>query len=79
MGDTATGIKFIEQWIREELNETIYIKSIRMGNDDREDFIDGYFEHPDKQIEIVCNEIKNDANLNDTFNAIGFSQGALLM
>lgn len=62
-----------------KLNQTLpgtYIVSLRIGTSIINDVENGYFMHPDKQIDEVCNMIKLDGQLRDGFNAIGFSQGA---
>lgn len=58
------------------LGPNTYIKSIRIGNTKNEDLESGYFVHPNKQVEIVCHEIASDSNLQNGYNAIGFSQGS---
>jgi len=54
----------------------VYVLSIKIGSDLVEDVKSGYFVHPDKQLEEVCDLIKNDTKLQNGFNAIGFSQGS---
>ncbi|CAG4947089.1 unnamed protein product [Parnassius apollo] len=54
----------------------VYVNSLRIGNSTIEDFENGYFMHPNKQVEYVCNLLAKDPELQDGFNAIGFSQGA---
>ncbi|XP_068618380.1 palmitoyl-protein thioesterase 1 [Battus philenor] len=54
----------------------VYVISLRIGNSTIEDFENGYFMHPNKQIEYVCDLLGKDPKLSDGFNAIGFSQGA---
>lgn len=53
-----------------------YVKSIRIGNNEIEDFESGYFVHPNKQVELACRMIASDPKLKDGYNAVGFSQGA---
>lgn len=55
-------------------NET-YVKSIRIGNNMIEDYESGYFVHPNKQVEEACRQIASDEQLQNGYNAIGFSQG----
>lgn len=66
----------IKQMIREKVNESVHIKSIRIGESAVEDFESGILVHPNDQIASVCAEISFDDNLKDGFHAIGFSQGA---
>ncbi|RZC35760.1 palmitoyl-protein thioesterase 1, partial [Asbolus verrucosus] len=65
--------------VQKKLNETlpgVHILSLRIGDSEVTDVENGYFLHPDKQIQMACDIIKNDPLLADGFNAIGFSQGA---
>lgn len=50
--------------------------SLEIGGDLVDDVKSGYFIHPNKQIEEVCQAVQNDTKLAGGFNAIGFSQGA---
>lgn len=54
----------------------VYVNSLRIGNSTIDDFDNGYFMHPNKQIEYVCKLLATDPKLANGFNAIGFSQGA---
>lgn len=54
----------------------VHIISIRIGNNVAEDVENGYFMHPDKQIDLACNMVASDPLLANGFNAIGFSQGS---
>lgn len=58
------------------LGANTYVKSIRIGNNIVEDFESGYFVHPDKQVAEACRQISSDPELQNGYNAIGFSQGA---
>ncbi|CAG9762848.1 unnamed protein product [Ceutorhynchus assimilis] len=78
MGDSCC-FDFSLGAIKKSLNESIpgvYVNSLRIGDTIIKDMENGYFLHPDKQIEMACNIIKSDSNLVDGYNAIGFSQGA---
>lgn len=62
-----------------KLNESmpgVYIVSIRIGNSVISDVENGYFMHPDKQIDQACATINADPKLANGFNAVGFSQGS---
>lgn len=62
----------------ERLNESlpgVYIHSLQIGDSLVADVENSYFYHPDKQIQLVCDLVKNDTNLQNGFNALGFSQG----
>lgn len=63
----------------EKLNSSlpgVHILSIRIGSNVIEDVENGYFMHPDEQINLACEMIASDPLLANGFNAIGFSQGA---
>ncbi|CAH0546472.1 unnamed protein product [Brassicogethes aeneus] len=54
----------------------VYVLSLRIGSSMVNDVENGYFMHPNKQVEEACETIKNDPKLSDGFNAVGFSQGS---
>ena len=67
----------IESLIRSQFNNSnVYIHSIRIGNTDVEDVENSYLLNANKQVQMVCQALKEDPNLKDGFNAIGFSQGS---
>ncbi|XP_049874313.1 palmitoyl-protein thioesterase 1 [Pectinophora gossypiella] len=77
MGDTCCfsfSLGSFKEWLEEQI-PGIYILSIRIGNNAVEDFENGYFMNPNKQIDMACEMLKNDTKLQNGFNAIGFSQG----
>lgn len=77
MGDSCC-FSFSLGSIAKSLNESlpgVYVHSLRIGNNVIEDVTNGYFMHPDKQIEMACDLVKKDPLLQNGFNAIGFSQG----
>lgn len=53
-----------------------YVKSIRIGDNEIEDYESGYFVHPNKQVEMACKQIASDPMLQNGYNAVGFSQGS---
>ncbi|CAG9855883.1 unnamed protein product [Phyllotreta striolata] len=77
MGDSCC-FPFSLGSISDKLNETLgaYVYSIEIGPNVVEDVENGFFKHPDKQIEIACNKLSVEPALAGGFNAIGFSQGA---
>lgn len=81
-GDTA-GLTFsllsFKTFLEDLLGPDAYVKSIRIGKNDAEDFRSTYFVHPNKQVEMVCKMIAEDPKLKDGYNAVGFSQGAQFM
>ncbi|RVE47864.1 hypothetical protein evm_007495 [Chilo suppressalis] len=57
----------------------VYVKSIRIGNNNIEDLENSYFMNPNKQVRIACDQLAADPKLTNGFNAIGFSQGSQFM
>lgn len=53
----------------------IYIHSIEIGDSFTADTLNGFLMPVPEQINTACNAIKADANLQNGFNAMGFSQG----
>lgn len=60
----------------EELLPGVYVRSVQLGSSLVEDVENGYFMHPDKQVQKVCEMLASDPQLANGYNAIGFSQGA---
>ncbi|XP_072947415.1 palmitoyl-protein thioesterase 1 [Epargyreus clarus] len=78
MGDTCC-VSFSLGYFKQYLERSIpgvYVTSLRIGNSAIEDFENGYFMHPNKQIDYVCDKLALDPKLHNGFNAIGFSQGS---
>ncbi|XP_070508698.1 palmitoyl-protein thioesterase 1-like [Chironomus tepperi] len=79
MGDSCCfvfSLGSLKKLIERTLDNRIYVKSLEIGGSYIRDYESGYFIHPDKQIEDACYQISNDKNLQNGFNAIGFSQGS---
>ena len=58
----------------------VYVTSLKVGCTPFEDRVNGILFLPvEKQIEMVCKTIREDENLQNGFNAIGFSQGGLFL
>ncbi|RHZ86097.1 hypothetical protein Glove_54g14 [Diversispora epigaea] len=77
MGDTCCNPESIGK-IREFIQTSlpgIYVYSIMIGDDEEEDKKAGFFGNVNQQVSKVCEKLKNDENLRNGFNAIGFSQG----
>ncbi|KAG0229808.1 hypothetical protein BGW42_001334 [Actinomortierella wolfii] len=76
MGDSAhsKGMEELFESVR-TLAPTIYIHSIQLAESASDDQRAGFFGNVNKQIEIVCKQLKEDPNLKNGFNAVGFSQG----
>ena len=53
----------------------IYVKSLQIGDNVKEDTLNGFFKNANDQITEVCANLTADATLKDGFNVMGFSQG----
>eukprot|EP00800_Vazella_pourtalesii_P002744 TRINITY_DN12688_c0_g1_i1.p1 TRINITY_DN12688_c0_g1~~TRINITY_DN12688_c0_g1_i1.p1 ORF type:complete len:296 (+),score=-2.17 TRINITY_DN12688_c0_g1_i1:81-968(+) len=58
-----------------DVSPGIYVHSLRFGNNIIEDTTNGFFMEVNKQINLACEMIRNDTNLSNGYNAMGFSQG----
>jgi palmitoyl-protein thioesterase len=67
------------KFLKSLLGESVYIRSVRIGNSIDEDKVLSLFTHPFEQIQQVCEDIKNDARFKNGYNAIGLSQGGLFI
>ncbi|RIA98034.1 palmitoyl-protein thioesterase 1 [Glomus cerebriforme] len=77
MGDTCCGEESMVK-VQQVINDTlpgIYTYSIMLGDNESQDKKLGFFGNINDEVEHVCEILKNDENLKDGFNAIGFSQG----
>lgn len=77
MGDTCClpfSLGSIRKLIEEHTNGT-YVRSLKIGSNAVLDYESGFFIHPNKQIDYVCEQLAKDEQLTDGYNAIGFSQG----
>lgn len=77
MGDTCCfpfSLGSIKKLIEEHTNGT-YVRSLEIGSNVVLDYESGFFIHPNKQIDYVCNQLAKDEQLTNGYNAIGFSQG----
>ncbi|XP_054712477.1 palmitoyl-protein thioesterase 1-like [Uloborus diversus] len=77
MGDTCCNpmsmgsiVKFLHQSI-----PGVYVKSLKIGSNFLEEMENSFLMNSNDQIDLACNEIKNDTLLRNGYNAIGFSQG----
>ena len=50
-----------------------------IGDSPNEDTLNGFFMPVNKQIEMVCQKIKEDPKLQNGYNGMGFSQGGQFM
>ena len=53
--------------------------SLMIGNSPNEDTLNGFFMPVDKQVDLVCQKIKDDPELQNGYNGMGFSQGGQFM
>ncbi|XP_030073821.1 palmitoyl-protein thioesterase 1 isoform X2 [Microcaecilia unicolor] len=53
----------------------IYVLSLEIGNSLTEDMENSFFLNSNRQVEQVCEQISKDVNLQNGYNAMGFSQG----
>ncbi|KAG9301187.1 hypothetical protein G9A89_012570 [Geosiphon pyriformis] len=81
MGDSccnAESMGKIKEFIEKSL-PGIYVHSIRLGSDEKEDRKAGFFGNAKDQVEEVCKILQADEKLHRGFNALGFSQGGLFL
>lgn len=75
MGDSSEGsIKFLIELLEKELPGS-FVKSIRIGSNEGEDFMNSYFKNANQQIKMACDILLQESELLSGFNFIGFSQG----
>lgn len=53
----------------------VYVHSLMIGNNIIADMENGFFKDTNKQIDMACEMIATDPELQDGYNALGFSQG----
>ncbi|XP_045463585.1 palmitoyl-protein thioesterase 1 [Harmonia axyridis] len=78
MGDSCC-FPFSIGGIKKQIEKTltgVHVISLKIGKNIMDDMENGYFMHPDKQIQYACDTIKADPKMSQGFNAIGFSQGS---
>jgi len=77
MGDTccASGsIGFIQKFLEQHING-VYVHSLMLGSNERDDFVNSYLMDSNAQIEQACKMVQNDTRLQNGYHAVGFSQG----
>ncbi|XP_046968981.1 palmitoyl-protein thioesterase 1 [Vanessa cardui] len=78
MGDTCClpfSLGLFKNFLEKQI-PGVYVVSLKIGNSTVEDLENGYFMHPNKQVEYVCEMLAQDPKLQNGFNGIGFSQGS---
>lgn len=53
----------------------VYVKSLEIGPNMIDDLVNGFFMNINKQVEMVCEQLRQDPKLRNGFHALGFSQG----
>merc|ERR1712168_796516 len=71
---SAAGMKGIESILKENI-EGVYVHRIMIGGNVIVDTESGFFRDTNRQVSEVCEMMANDPELQDGYNAIGFSQG----
>merc|ERR1712215_518453 len=74
MGDSAAGMTGIESILKDNI-EGVYVHRIMIGSNIIVDTESGFFRDTNRQVKEVCEMLANDPELQDGYNAIGFSQG----
>jgi len=74
MGDSAAGMTGIEGILKDNI-EGVYVHRIMIGANIVVDTESGFFRDTNRQISEVCEMMANDPELQDGYNAVGFSQG----
>merc|ERR1739838_251791 len=74
MGDSAAGMTGIEGILKDNI-DGVYVHRIMIGGNIVVDTESGFFRDTNRQISEVCEMMANDPELQDGYNAIGFSQG----
>ncbi|XP_059162857.1 palmitoyl-protein thioesterase 1-like [Physella acuta] len=78
MGDSCCNplsMGSIKKLIEQKVGGGIYVKSLEIGNNIVEDTENGFLMNVNRQIDIVCDQLKKDPKLQQGYNALGFSQG----
>lgn len=65
----------IEKMIMRVVPSTHYLKSLMIGDSPAGDTTNGFLMPVPEQIQLACQQIRDDPKLKDGYNALGFSQG----
>merc|ERR1711962_81546 len=77
MGDSCcnpASMGSIKRMLEDEL-PGVYVHSLKIGDNILSDTESGFFKDTNAQVELVCKTVREDPQLQEGFNAIGFSQG----
>jgi palmitoyl-protein thioesterase len=66
----------IKDAIKQKTNETVFIHSVRIGDSEVTDVINSYIHDANEYVATGCQQIASIPQLQNGFNAIGFSQGS---
>eukprot|EP01116_Phalansterium_solitarium_P012937 TRINITY_DN296_c0_g2_i2.p2 TRINITY_DN296_c0_g2~~TRINITY_DN296_c0_g2_i2.p2 ORF type:complete len:310 (+),score=98.16 TRINITY_DN296_c0_g2_i2:45-974(+) len=78
MGDTCC-FDFSMGAVKKQIEKSVpgtYVYSVEIGGSIAADELHGYIGNANDQVAFVCEKVKNDPNLKNGFNAVGFSQGS---
>ncbi len=76
MGDDCCNPESMGRIVRWIENATgTFVHSIRIGNSDEEDTMNGFLKPAVEQVALACEQISSIPQLQNGFNAVGFSQG----
>jgi palmitoyl-protein thioesterase len=81
MGDYANdprGMVPLQEAISEYLDGA-YVLNVQIGDTSIEDIMNGFFMNLDDQVDYFADVVKSDPNLVNGFNAVGYSQGNLVI
>ncbi|KAJ3229946.1 hypothetical protein HDU81_004903 [Chytriomyces hyalinus] len=70
---------YISNLLSANLNNTVFIHSIRLAATEDDDRTAGFFGIASAQVDAVCKDLIEIPELRNGFNAIGFSQGGLFL
>jgi palmitoyl-protein thioesterase len=75
MGDSccSTGMSRMKRALEDR---GIYVHSIKIGDSEEADRVNGFFYNSNDKVRLACEMIKRDERLKGGFNAIGYSQGS---
>jgi palmitoyl-protein thioesterase len=57
----------------------VYVLNVQIGENSIQDILNGFFMNLDDQVDYFANVIRGDPNLANGFNAVGYSQGNLVI
>ena len=56
-----------------------YVLNVQIGNSSIADILNGFIMNLDDQVDYFANVVQQDAHLSNGFNAVGYSQGNLVI